>query len=155
MAVDRVDALLTLVRTRGGRITTCRRALITALVGAGEHVTADDLAGRVQAAHPDIHRSTIYRSLGDLEDLGIVDHVHLGHGRAVYHLADDLHQHLVCEACAEVIEVPDEIFRPLAKRLLDDFGFALKPGHFAVLGLCAACEHTAGSASSTGSGQPA
>jgi Fe2+ or Zn2+ uptake regulation protein len=113
---------------------------VTALLEADGHVTADDLAEEVQRSHPDVHRSTIYRTLDVLEDLGVVDHVHLGHGRAVYHLLDDPHQHLVCEVCSEVIEAPDELIAPLAERLLADYGFTLRPNHFALLGRCAACQ---------------
>jgi len=142
MASERVDALLAMVRDRGGRVTTCRRALIAELARASDHVTADDLAERVRSSHPDIHRSTIYRSLSDLEDLGIVEHVHLGHGRAVYHLTDDTHQHVVCEVCGYVIEVPTELFAPLERALRIDYGFELQPGHFAVIGRCAACAQT-------------
>lgn len=152
VAADRVDGLLALVRQRGRRVTTCRRALLAELVRTSEHVTADDLAERVRERHPDIHRSTIYRSLSDLEDLGIVDHVHLGHGRAVYHLADDAHQHVVCEACGYVMEVPDEIFEPLERALRDDFGFELLPGHFAVVGRCAACARSVADSDASGGG---
>ncbi|HEX7166425.1 MAG TPA: transcriptional repressor [Acidimicrobiales bacterium] len=136
---ERVDELLALVRERGGRITTCRRALLSALVDAQGHMTADALAERVHASHPDIHRSTIYRSLNDLDALDVVEHVHLGHGPAVYHLADDLHRHLVCETCGAVVEVPDDLFRGLARAVADGYGFRLQPGHFALLGTCAAC----------------
>lgn len=136
---DRLDRILEQLRTGGGRITPARRALVTALLEARSHVTADDLAETVQRSHPDVHRSTIYRTLDALEDLGVVDHVHLGHGRAVYHLLDDPHQHLVCEVCETVIEVPDELFRSLAAELARDHGFMLRPNHFAVLGRCSAC----------------
>lgn len=139
VAADRVDGLLAKVREGGGRVTTCRRALIAELVSTEDHVTADDLMARVQAKHPDIHRSTIYRSLADLEDLGIVDHVHLGHGSAVYHLADSLHHHVVCEVCGHVLEVPHDVFEPLAGSLRQHYGFELEPGHFAVIGRCATC----------------
>ena len=129
-----------MLRTRGGRVTRARRALVTALIEAsGAHATADDLAERVQASHPDVHRSTIYRTLADLETLGVVGHVHLGHGSAVYHLADDAHQHLVCESCGWVVEVPPAVFAPLARRLRRDFAFELDVGHFAVTGHCADC----------------
>jgi Fe2+ or Zn2+ uptake regulation protein len=140
-AVDagRLDRILDRLRSSGGRMTTARRALVTAIVEADGHVTADDLAETVQRSHPDVHRSTIYRTLDALEELGVVDHVHLGHGRAVYHLMDDPHQHLVCERCGEVIEVPDELFQPLADELAGTYGFRLRPNHFAVLGRCAAC----------------
>lgn len=138
----RLERILVRLRSSGGRITTARRALVSALVEADSHVTADDLAETVQRSHPDVHRSTIYRTLDALEELDIVDHVHLGHGRAVYHLLDDPHQHLVCEVCEAVIEVPDELFRSLARSLKDGYGFRLRPNHFAVLGRCATCANS-------------
>src|SRR4051794_21392410 len=120
---DRTARILRRLQAGGGRVTTARRALIGAMVAAQQHVTADDLATSVQAAHPDVHRSTIYRTLDALERLGVVDHVHLGHGRAVYHLADEPHHHLVCEECGDVIEVPDDTFDDLAAQLVDRYQF--------------------------------
>jgi Fe2+ or Zn2+ uptake regulation protein len=128
-----------MIRDQGARVTSARRALVTALVQARGHVTADDLAALVQKAQPDVHLSTIYRSLDALERIGVVDHVHLGHGRAVYHLADEPHQHLVCEACGAVVEVPDATFAELSDALRRRYGFAIRPNHFAVLGRCRAC----------------
>lgn len=143
----RVEALLDMVRARGGRVTGCRRALIAALLESRtHHLTAQDLASAVQRAVPDVHLSTVYRSLESLEEIGIVDHAHLGHGRAVYHLVDEPHQHLVCERCEKVFEVPDDVFAELAGTLRKVYGFALRPHHFAVVGRCASCE-SAGDAS--------
>ena len=141
---DRVEAILGLLRERGGRLTTARRAIITALLGAGGHVTADELAAAVQGAHPDVHLTTIYRCLDALEELGVVDHAHLGHGRAVYHLTDEPHLHLVCDRCGTVVEVPDALFEDLAGRLQAAYGFAIRPRHFAVLGRCQECQEAAG-----------
>jgi Fur family ferric uptake transcriptional regulator len=139
VADPRRDAIVAELRRHGGRLTTARLALVDALLEADTHVTADDLAGMVQARHPEVHRSTIYRTLDALERAGVVDHVHLGHGRAVYHLTDDPHQHLVCEACGDVVEVPSRLFDDLAARLRRRYGFAIRPDHFAVLGRCRAC----------------
>jgi Fe2+ or Zn2+ uptake regulation protein len=140
--IARRDRLVAMIRDHGGRVTTARRALVTALVQARGHVTADDLAALVQKAQPDVHLSTIYRSLDALERIGIVDHVHLGHGRAVYHLADEPHQHLVCEVCGAVVEVPDATFADLSDTLRRGYGFTIRPNHFAVLGRCRACAGT-------------
>jgi Fur family ferric uptake transcriptional regulator len=136
---ERLVAILDLLRARGGRVTTARRAIVTELLGSRSHVSAEDLAGAVHEAHPDVHLSTVYRTLDALEALGVVDHVHLGHGRAVYHLADERHQHLVCESCGAVIEVPDATFDDLGHRLRADHGFTMRPHHFAVLGRCRGC----------------
>lgn len=139
MSESRVDLILGMLRSQGGRVTSARRGVISALVGAKGHVTADDLANEVQLTYPDVHLSTVYRTLDALEHLGVVDHTHLGHGRAVYHLADESHQHLVCEICGTVVEVPDTTFAELGSELLAEFGFRIRPSHFAVLGRCAAC----------------
>jgi Fe2+ or Zn2+ uptake regulation protein len=136
---ERLERILALLRSRGGRVTTARRAIVAELIGREGHVTADELAGAVQAAHPDVHLSTIYRCLEALEELEVVEHVHLGHGRAVYHLTDETHQHLVCERCGSVLEVPERVLDGLARRLRDEFGFELRAGHFALPGLCRAC----------------
>jgi Fe2+ or Zn2+ uptake regulation protein len=139
MGDERLERILALLRAEGGRVTVARRALVEALLGADAHVTADDLAGRVQAVHPEVHRSTVYRTLDALEGLGVVVHSHLGHGGGVYHLADERHQHLVCEGCGAVVEVPDEVFTPLARTVQRRYGFTIEPGHFALVGRCAAC----------------
>jgi len=136
---EQADPILALLRARGGRVTTSRRAILEAFLGIGGHVTAEALTARVQSAQPDVHESTVYRFLDELERLGVVDHVHLGHGAAVYHLASDAHHHLVCDGCGTVVEVPEALFAELRNRLQTDFGFALQPRHFAVTGRCRAC----------------
>jgi Fe2+ or Zn2+ uptake regulation protein len=135
---ERLDTILARVRAVGGRITTARRAIVLELLRS-QHTTAEELTASIQAQHPDVHESTVYRCLNALEELGIVEHVHLGHGPAVFHLADADHQHLVCDACGAVVEVPDTVFAEVATTLLDDYGFAARPGHFAVTGTCVRC----------------
>lgn len=136
---DRTEAILDKLRRAGGRLTTARRAMIATLVSSDDHLTAEELAAAVQRTHPDVHRSTVYRCLEALEEHGIVDHTHLGHGPAVYHLADDQHHHLVCEACGAVIELDDGIFEDLRTRLEAEHRFAIRPHHFALPGRCAGC----------------
>jgi Fur family ferric uptake transcriptional regulator len=140
---ERAEPILALLRAQGGRITTCRRTILETFLGIGGHVTAESLTARVQASQPDVHESTVYRFLDELERLGVVDHVHLGHGPAVYHLASDAHHHLVCDRCGMVVEVPEEVFAGLRSRLSDDFGFNLQPRHFAVTGRCQPCAEAA------------
>ncbi len=135
----RLEEILDLLRASGGRITTPRRAIVSTLLRSGGHITADELTAQIQADYPDVHLSTIYRCLDTLQELGVIDHVHLGHGRAVFHLADEQHQHLMCEVCSKVIEVPDTLFADLDDRLQGDYGFKLRPRHFALLGRCADC----------------
>jgi len=134
-----VDEVLSLLRARGGRITAARRQLLEALFASTAHRTAEDLASEVHSLSPEIHLSTVYRNLDELERLGVIVHTHLGHGPAVYHLAAFAHGHLVCEQCGSAVEAPDGIFSGLSSEALARYGFSIDPRHFAVLGRCHEC----------------
>jgi Fur family transcriptional regulator, ferric uptake regulator len=134
-----VEAVLALFREQGGRATHARRLLLEVLFETSGHATAEELAAAVQARVSDVHLSTIYRNLEELEKLGVIVHAHLGHGPATYHLADHAHCHLVCEVCGEIIDVPEDLFRSLNRTTRERFGFTIDPRHFAVLGLCRRC----------------
>jgi len=136
---DRLEKILALVRERGGRVTTPRRAIVTALVDADNHVTADDLADAVQQAHPDVARSTVYRTLDTLTEMGVIDHAHLGHGPAIYHFTERTHHHLVCQNCGRVIELPLAVLTPLQDSVARDYHFHIDATHFAIAGHCAEC----------------
>lgn len=141
----RLDRILALLRAGGGRVTTARRAVLSALLDAHRrHVSADELAAAVHAMSPEVHLSTVYRTLDALERLGVVTHVHLGHGRAIYHLTDELHHHAVCEDCGDVLQLPDTIFGDVQAILHRAWGFELDAHHFALVGRCAACAACAG-----------
>ena len=134
-----LEDALELVRRQGGRVTSSRRILLRILFGSAGHRTAEELAAGVQAEAPDIHLSTIYRNLEELERLGVVVHAHFGHGPATYHLATSVHGHFVCEECGKLVEVPDTMFSGLAHEASTRFGFTIDPHHFAMLGRCADC----------------
>jgi len=138
----RIDEILAQVRAGGGRATTARRAILQTLIDHHDHhPTAEHITSAVQQDQPEIAESTVYRFLDELERLGIVDHVRLGHGPAVYHFAEDTkHHHLVCDDCGKVTEVPQQIFDALRETMQRDFAFVMEPRHFTMPGRCSRCE---------------
>lgn len=139
MAEKRLTEVLELLRASGGRVTSPRRAILQALIEHADHVTAEELTASVQGRHPDVAESTVYRFLDDLEKLGVVDHVHLGHGPAVYHFRDKVHHHLVCERCGSVVEVPVAVFAGVLRKIRRDYRFEVDLRHFAIPGYCGKC----------------
>jgi Fe2+ or Zn2+ uptake regulation protein len=129
------------IRAAGGRATPARRAIVEVLVGGRrhQHLTAEEVARRVQAVLPDVALSTVYRSMEALEDLGFVEHLHLGHGPAVYHLADEHHLHLVCETCGAVTELPESTLDAIGEEIRRRHRFRIAPRHFALSGRCERC----------------
>ncbi|HLH29111.1 MAG TPA: transcriptional repressor [Acidimicrobiales bacterium] len=138
-ADPRVGEILDLLSSKGMRRTSARRAILETLLGEQSHLTAEDIAAEVRRRFPTVDLSTVYRTLDTLEQLGIIDHTHLSHGPAIFHLAGDDHQHLVCEQCGTVVEVPPDKLEPFLSALRTEFDFEVDRRHFALVGVCAGC----------------
>lgn len=139
---ERVAEILDLLSANGMRRTSARQAILEALLSAEDHVTAEDIADDVHRRFPSVDVSTVYRTLDTLEQLGIIDHSHLSHGAAIFHLADDVHQHLVCDRCGKVTEVAPDRLKPFFDAMREEFGFEIDSRHFALVGLCEACRRS-------------
>jgi Fur family ferric uptake transcriptional regulator len=140
-ATERIDAALQLVRAAGGRVTGARRAILTALVEHHDgHPTVEQIMSSVQGQAPDVAESTVYRFLDELERLGVVEPVRLGHGPTAYHFADRTdHHHLVCTECGAEVEVPSRVFDSLRAKVSRDYEFEIDPHHFTLTGRCRRC----------------
>lgn len=133
--------LVAALRAAGHRVTAARSAICDALAEShDDHLTPATLRARAEeAAGKRIDPSTVYRTLEALEAVGEVEHVHLGHGAAVIHLAGHRpHQHLVCEECGATTDVPLDEMAELAEGLARRHDFVVDSVHFAVVGRCAA-----------------
>jgi len=139
MADGTTAAMVDHLRRQGVRVTAPRRAVLDALGELGSHATAEQLHQRVRARHPDVSVSSVYRTMDLLARHGLVTHVHLGHGPAEYHLADDRHAHVVCDACGAVAEIPPALADPFAAEVERRLGFRVDLHHFALTGRCPGC----------------
>src|ERR671918_531965 len=101
--MDRVRAVVAMLRERGYRITPQREAILGEVLGTDGHITPQDVARRVQRRLPAVNASTVYRTMALLEDVGVVQHAHLERG-AEYHRAEDpRHVHLTCSRCGREV----------------------------------------------------
>lgn len=139
--VHDVDEALGLLRASGERITVARRAVLEELSRAeGRHLPVDELTALVQGRHPDIHLSTVYRTLEFLTNAGVLEHVTSESGASSYHFAGDTHHHAICQSCGQVIELSPSILAPLVRRLERDHSFRADPRHLVISGLCSDCQ---------------
>jgi Fur family ferric uptake transcriptional regulator len=128
------------LRAGGNSVGRTRRAVIGAVRRRRKAFTAEELAESL----PDVHVATVYRTLGLLEEVGAVRHVHLSHGPAIYERTirdvegNDV-RHLVCEVCDRHLAVPAALFGEVSATLAAEHGFLLDGSHFAIVGRCTAC----------------
>jgi Fur family transcriptional regulator, ferric uptake regulator len=127
------------LRSRGYRLTP-QRQLVLEAVGELGHATPEDIATAVRRTASAVNISTVYRTLELLEELGLVQHTHLGHGAPTYSVStDDDHVHLVCRNCGAVQEADADLMAEAVARLAAERGFALDVGHVALFGRCRGC----------------
>ncbi|MGZ8750620.1 MAG: Fur family transcriptional regulator [Pseudonocardia sp.] len=146
--VEAVIAEVTgLLRARGERMTGPRRAVLTVLAERAEHLSADAVVDGVAQHDPTVHRASVYRTLEAFSDLGVVQHVHVGHGGTAYHLVTQTgrHLHAQCRACGSVHDLPPDLLDGVGATLARKHGFVLDAGHVALSGLCRACAEAAAS----------
>jgi Fur family ferric uptake transcriptional regulator len=127
------------LRDIGQRVTPQRLAILGAL-RPGMHLSADEVFSAVESALPGVNRSTVYRTLEMLRDLGLVSETDLGEGARQYErIEDDRHHHLICQGCGGQQELDDDLVAPLRNAISRTYGFAPAIEHLAVFGLCREC----------------
>lgn len=135
--------ILDQLRGHGGRVTAPRRRVIEAMVTApSHHMTAAEVVTAVRTDDPDFYESTVYRTLDRLVELAVVERVQLGPGAAIFHLPHRPHQHLVCERCGAVTEVPAGLLDDVAQRAMAEHGFTLRPSASTLVGSCRRCDRS-------------
>ena len=93
------------LRAQGRRLTPQRRAIIRALLEDDRHPTADQIFTRVRQVMPDISHATVYNTLRELVEMGVLHELNLGLGERHYDFAAANHAHLVCLGCGRVEDV--------------------------------------------------
>ncbi len=124
------------LRAWGLRVTPQRRAILGAFSsGAEQHLSADEVHARATAVIPEIGRGTVYSTLAELTELGLL----LAHGSPEpvrYETNTEPHQHFRCRLCLRLIDV--EMLVPVAGELTKQ-GFDVERMTVTAEGVCADC----------------
>jgi Fur family transcriptional regulator, ferric uptake regulator len=120
------------LRERGLRVSAARRELLEALFAADRPLSAEELAGDGDVA-------SAYRNLEVLEEVGLVRHVHLGHGPGLYQPAGRPREFALCESCGAVSALAPAALDAVRAAVLAAVGYRARFAHFPIAGLCPVC----------------
>ncbi len=147
LATPDVETVLRAVRARGRRVTAARRDLIETLFAASGPVSAEEIASGLGGARAPVDDASVYANLETLEELGLVRHVHLGHGPGLWTLADRARcEFLHCERCGAWRAVEPSVLAEARAAIRRATGYEARFAHFPIAGLCPACAPAARSA---------
>ncbi|HLV89887.1 MAG: transcriptional repressor [Acidimicrobiales bacterium] len=139
MIID--DPLREALEREGHRMTAPRRAVWDVVSTAERHLTADEIAARVRAEHPDVNLSSVYRSLTLFSELGLVRESSLDSGGPAHwepaHPDDEFH--LRCRRCGKVDHHTGDLVGRVREHLEAEHGWVTEQVELLVTGLCPDC----------------
>ncbi len=127
---------------QGLRSTNQRDKIFNVFVGAGRHMSAEELYILVKKSYPRIGYATVYRTLKLLSEAGIAQARHFEDGITRYeHSAPDAHHdHLICNQCGTIIEFENERIEELQRDVARKKRFKVLNHKLELYGLCSSCQ---------------
>jgi len=141
---------LDLLQAAGLRVTAPRRAIVELLANSQRALGPIEVYDLGRAEHPGLGLVTVYRTLEKLEELGLIERVHLPDGCHRYLHTADGHQHLLlCTTCGLVQTFAGDNLDPLTGKVADDTGFAINEHWLQFFGTCPDCRKPVSAAAET------
>lgn len=130
------------LQSKGKRITQQRRILVDHVFQRHDHFDAEELILNL-ARLPEgdkVSRPTVYRTLNELVDAGLLRRMNLG-GRAVYEhdYGYPQHDHLHCTICDRLIEFHSDQLQTLRDAVAAESNFSVTGHRLIISGVCADC----------------
>lgn len=117
-----------------------REVILDAFLKAGHHVSVEDLLALVRRRHPDIGRTTIYRTLKLLKDAGLASELAFGdEARFEPFWKRDHHDHFVCVGCGAIFEFTSPEIERLQEEIASGLSFAIEGHRHHIFGRCRKC----------------
>lgn len=117
-----------------------RSLILNTLGNISRFISAQDLYAELKKHGKRIGLATVYRNLQALAGENLLDCIQ-SEGGTLYRLchADEHHHHLICDNCAETIELSEETLEKWIKKIEKETGFTQISHTFELSGLCQKC----------------
>ena len=119
--------------------TQQRELIVDFFLRSTDHLSIDELLGKVRKRNPKVGYATVYRTLKLLVEAGLATQRQFGDGQARYELAGEHHDHLICTQCGKIVEFEDDEIESLQERVARRFGFHLQRHRHEMYGICPDC----------------
>ncbi len=117
-----------------------RLVILETVLGSDNHPSADQICSAVQSRIPGIARTTVYRTLEHLANMGVITKACHPGRVARYDPRTEIHHHLVCLECNEFLDFEDEALNHLTMPDTSAFGFEVSDFRVQLRGLCKKCQ---------------
>ena len=130
------------LQSRGKRVTKQRRIIVEQVFAQHDHFDDDSLLAQLQrvVGARQVSRPTVYRTLSELVDAGLLRQMTLG-GRALYEhdYGYPQHDHLYCQKCEKLIEFSSDEVKSIRDAVAREHQFRVVGHRLIISGICADC----------------
>lgn len=128
---------------RGIRLTRQRRAILSIIETARQHLDAAQILRKARRIDPEIDRVTVYRTISLLKRQGLIDELDLMHVQGERHFYERRtgrdHMHMTCLRCGKVTEFESRLFEKLKTTVAKECNFSIAVARLEIGGYCKSC----------------
>lgn len=143
VAVSPAEKYREYLATQRLRMTRERAIIVEEVFASHEHFDADQLIQRLDRRKDGrrVSRSTIYRSIKQLEEAGLIRKIARQDDRDLYEhdYGYPQHDHLICKKCGDLIEFQNEDISKLLEEVARTHGFRIEGHRLEAYGICNNC----------------
>jgi Fur family ferric uptake transcriptional regulator len=120
-----------------------RELILDAVLRSDKHLSVEDLLKSVRRRHPEVGRTTVYRTLRLLTQAGLARELVID-GEAHYERGyqREHHDHFICTACGTILEFSSPDIERLQEEFAARLGFAIEAHRHEIFGRCGRCRET-------------
>lgn len=118
-----------------------REAILDVFLRSERHLSVDDLFQLVRKKHPEVGRTTVYRTLKLLQAAGLASELQFeGKSRFEREYNRQHHDHFICRSCGDIIEFSSPDIERLQDEVAAEIGFVIEGHRHQIFGRCRKCQ---------------
>lgn len=132
--------LIDIFRENGLKVTTQRLAIYKFIISRTDHPSADQIYQALTTDYPTISLGTIYKTLGLLEELGLIQKLRFNDSSIRFDPDMELHINMVCSKCGKIYDYKAENVKKMWDNIISDIGFKPKGQRIDIYYECDDCK---------------
>lgn len=129
------------LKKKGFSYTPQRGTILEYISSQTSHFHAEDLIQSLKERGIAVSRATVFRTLGHLQDAGLIRQVASNHSQGRYEFLGDSqhHEHMTCAKCGKVFEFHDKLLEQRIDAVVRKSDFTMTRHSVQIWGVCRRC----------------
>jgi Fur family peroxide stress response transcriptional regulator len=127
------------LRKQGYKATPQRIAICRYVLNSRDHPSAQQTYDEVRKIHPTVSLATVYKTLGVMKDLNLIQELDLPQGQTRFDSYMKPHINLICLQCGSITDLDDTTAIEITKKVAAPAKFQPRGQRIDIFGICSKC----------------